>query len=140
MKLGLLDDDEEIQDRTDRAYWEGRVAAETLQIADKLLVIAKQFDRDLELKYNKFYIGLAKNGISSNSLIFRPKKSFMRFEPKLKRSPELEERIERAGLDLMDYDAKWGRYRIRLQASDMQDHHELLTDLVREASRGDSED
>jgi hypothetical protein len=134
MTLGLVGDDEEVQETTDRNYWEARGSKKTVAMADKLLEIAKQFDAALELKYNKFYIGLAKDGNPSNFLIFRPKKSFVRFEPKLKRSPELEERLEQAGLDLMDYDTRWGRYRIRLQPTDVEKHADLLTDLIREAS------
>ncbi|MCK0538479.1 hypothetical protein [Alcanivorax quisquiliarum] len=138
MTLGLVDDDEEVQETTDRAYWESRGSKKTVQMADKILEIAQRFDSALELKYNKFYIGLAKQGIPSNFLVFRPKKNFMRFEPRLKRSPELEERLEQAGLDLMDYDSRWGRYRIRLQASDLDKHEELFTELIELASKNGS--
>lgn len=138
MTLGLVDDDEEVQETTDRAYWESRGSKKTVHMADKILEIAKKFDSALELKYNKFYIGLAKQGIPSNFLVFRPKKNFMRFEPRLKRSPELEERLEQAGLDLMDYDSRWGRYRIRLQASDLDKHEELFTELIELASKNGS--
>lgn len=138
MTLGLVDDDEEVQETTDRAYWESRGSKKTVHMADKILEIAKKFDGALELKYNKFYIGLAKQGIPSNFLVFRPKKNFMRFEPRLKRSPELEERLEQAGLDLMDYDSRWGRYRIRLQASDLDKHEELFTELIELASKNGS--
>lgn len=134
MTLGLVGDDEEVQETTDRNYWEARGSKKTVAMADKLLEVARRFDPALDLKYNKFYIGLAKDGNPSNFLIFRPKKSFVRFEPKLKRSPELEERLEQAGLDLMDYDTRWGRYRIRLQPTDVEKHADLLTELIREAS------
>jgi hypothetical protein len=134
MTLGLVDEDEEVQETTDRAYWESRGSRKTVEMADKILKIAQRFDSALELKYNKFYIGLAKQGIPSNFLVFRPKKNFMRFEARLQRAPELEERLELAGLDLMDYDSRWGRYRIRLQASDIDKHEELLAELISKAS------
>ncbi len=139
MTLGLVDEEEEAQEATDRTYWESQGSPRTVQMADRLLEIARQFDPTLSLKYNKFYIGLATNGLPNNFAIFRPKKSFIRFEPRLKRSKEIEDRLEQAGLDLLDYDARWGRYRIKLQATDIDAHSELLTDLMRQASGNGAE-
>jgi hypothetical protein len=62
MKLGLVGEDEEVQEVTDRAYWEKRGSKATLEITDSLLNMLKAIDPTLSLKYNKFYIGLAKNG------------------------------------------------------------------------------
>jgi hypothetical protein len=133
MSLGLVDEDEDEHDVADRAYWENRGSKKTIEMADKLLEIAKQFDSSLELKYTKFYIGLAKDGQPSNFLIFRPKKGFIRFEPRLKSSSETQEKLETAGLDVMDYDSRSGRYRIRLQPGEIKKHKDILTDVVREA-------
>jgi hypothetical protein len=120
MALGLVDEDEEVQEATDRTYWEQRGSKKTVAMADELLELARNHDKALELKYNKFYIGLAKDGQPSNFVIFRPKKGFLRFEPRLKSSPETQESLESAGLDVMDYDSRWGRYRIRLQPGDVE--------------------
>jgi hypothetical protein len=133
MSLGLVDEDEEIQEVTDRAYWESRGSKKTVAMADEFLGIAKQFDGALELKYNKFYIGMAKNGQPSNLFIVRPKKGFIRFEPRLKSSTETTERLESAGLDVMDYDSRWGRYRIRLKPGEIEEHKEILTEVIKEA-------
>src|SRR5438477_4003691 len=56
---GLVDEDEEVQEVTDRGYWESRGTKATLAMVDQLLNIIHEFDPTLELKYNKFYIGLA---------------------------------------------------------------------------------
>lgn len=133
LPLGLVDEDEEIQEVTDRAYWERRGTKATVGMADELLEIIKAFDSELELKYNKFYIGLAKNGQPNNFVVFRPQKNSLRLEPRLKREDEMEERLEAAGLDVMDYDKKWGRYRIRLSKGDIKKHSEFLTNLLRSA-------
>src|SRR3989441_8980621 len=60
MRLGLVDEDEEVQAVTDRSYWEVRASKHTLAMADEMLEVVRALDPDLELKYNKFYIGLAK--------------------------------------------------------------------------------
>ena len=102
-------------------------------MADEFLEIARTFDPDLELKYNKFYIGLAKNGHPRNFVVFRPKKGFIRFEPRLKNVAETQERLESAGLDVMDYDSRCARYRIRLQPGDIEKHKDVLSEVIAEA-------
>lgn len=137
LSLGLVDDDEEVQEPTDRSYWVSRGSEKTVAMADELLEMAKSHDPDLDLKYNKFYIGLAKAGQPRNFVIFRPKKGFMRFEPRLKNAVETQERLEAEGLDVMDYDSRWGRYRIRLQPGDVVKHQQVLADVIREAYEQD---
>jgi hypothetical protein len=133
MALGLVDEDEEVQEATDRTYWEQRGSKKTVAIADELLELARSHDKALELKYNKFYIGLAKDGQPNNFVVFRPKKGFLRFEPRLKSSSETQEFLESAGLDVMDYDSRWSRYRIRLQPGDVEKNKKTLTDVIARA-------
>lgn len=133
MTLGLVDEDEETHEVTDRAYWTNRSTAKTVAMADEVLALVKQFDPLLELKYNKFYIGLSKNGQPFNVVTIRPKKGFIRFEPRLVMTPETQERIEGAGLDVMDYDSRWKRFRIRLKPGDVAKHKDVLMGLIKEA-------
>jgi hypothetical protein len=130
MRLGLVDDDEEVQEVTDRGYWEKRSGKTAMELTDTLLGIVQSVDPGLSLKYNKFYIGLAKNGQPNNFVIFRPKRDFVRFEPRLSRSEETQSSLDAAGLDAMDYDVRWGRYRIRLGKGDLPKHEKLLRDLI----------
>ncbi len=132
-RLGSEEEDE-VKEVTDRSYWEKRGTPETVILADKLLNIVKEFDNEYELKYNKFYIGLAKNGQPDNFVIFRPKKTKTTMELRLEETEETDELIEQAGLDLMDYDMKWGRYRIRVSNRDLVDNKELISKLLKMAS------
>ncbi len=133
LSLGLDNEDEEVQAVTDRAYWENRGTSETVRMADGLLMFIKNFDPGFELKYNKFYIGLAKDGQPNNFISFRPKKKHLNISVRLKQSDEIQNDLEQAGLDLMDYQKRWGQYRIRLSKSDISEHHELLTRIFRMA-------
>ncbi len=133
MSYGFIEEDEEVEETTDRVYWENRGSKKTVIMADQLLEIARKFDNQLELKYNKFYIGLAKKGQPQNFVIFRPKKGFMRFEPRLENSSDVQELLEKAGLDIMDYDIRRGRYRIRLQPSDIENNTNILTTIIEKA-------
>jgi hypothetical protein len=135
VQLGLVDEDEEVHEATDRTYWETRGSKTTVAMADELLEILKELDPALELKYNKFYIGLARQGLADNFVIFRPQKNSMRVEPRLKKNEEIEQKIEAAGLDVMDYDIRWSRYRIRLGKGDARKHAEILRELFSAAHK-----
>lgn len=130
LPLGLVEEDEEVQQPVDRAYWETKATKGTVAMADELLEFIRAFDPDLEMKYNKYYIGLAKGGRARNFAIFKPKKSNVRLEMRLERSEELEQRLDEAGLDVMEYDRRSGRYRIRLAKPDIKKHQELLAELL----------
>ena len=132
MTLGVIDEEEE-QEVADRSYWEKRGTKSTVAMADELLNLINEFDPNLDLKYNKFYIGLVKDGQANNFAIFRPQKNGLRLEVRIKRSEDLEERLDEAGLDLMDYDSKWGRYRIRLSKKDLKEKEEILKELLKMA-------
>jgi hypothetical protein len=135
-RFGLVDEDEEVQEFTDRAYWEARGSKATVAMADEVLKLVAEFAPGLELKYNKFYIGLATNGIPNNFLIFRPQKSALRLEVRLPPSPETEAMLETAGLDVMDYDKRWGRYRLRLTKGEVVKFTEVLSALSQQAFAG----
>lgn len=130
--LGLVDE-EETQEVADRSYWEKRGTKATVAMADQLLDYIKSFDPNFELKYNKFYIGLAKDGQPNNFAIFRPQKNGIRLEVRLKKSDDFEENLNDLGLDLMDYDTKWERYRIRLSKDDITKHEAFLKTFLQES-------
>ena len=132
-RLGLVGEDEEVSEVTDRAFWEKRASKLTLEMTDDLAAMVKEIAPDLSLKYNKFYIGLVMNGQPSNFVIFRPKRDWMRIEPRLDRSEEVQAKLEESGLDVMEYDSRWGRYRIRLAKGDVKKHEVLLRELLKKA-------
>jgi len=133
VRLGMLEEDEEVQEATDRAYWEKRGSKATLAMADQMLTMLQSLDKDLAFKYNKFYIGLVKQGQPNNFVIFCPKKDWLRFEARLERSDEIQAKLDEAGLDIMEYDPRWGSYRIRLVKADLAKHELLLMELLKAA-------
>jgi predicted transport protein len=128
---GLVDEDEDAEAvPTDRAYWENQATKATVALADELLQIAKQFDPTLELKYNKFYIGLSRDGQPFNFVTFRPKKNQLRLELKLPETDDLNTKIENSGIETLDYDERWGRYRLRLTKNDVKNKAEIIRELM----------
>jgi predicted transport protein len=134
MTRGLVDEDEDAASApTDRIYWEKRATKTTVALVDRMLVLLQSLDSSLKLKYNKFYIGLDKGGQAYNFVSFRPRKSQLNFELKLPQSDALDTEIEKAGLDVLEYNKRWGLYRLRLSEEDITKNSQVLTDLPRQA-------
>jgi len=134
-RLGLAPDEEEDQEVTDRTYWEKQSSKTTVDMADEVLQVLKTLDPELALKYNKFYISLSKNNKPFNFVIFRPKKASLGVEPKLKKAEEIEIMLDTAGLDVLEYDTRNHRYRIRFSKEEIQKHQRLLKEIVGRAYR-----
>ena len=127
---GPVDEDEDAKAApTDRAYWEKRSAKSTVSLADQMLEVLKLFDSSLSLKYNKFYIGIDKDGQPFNFVSFRPQKNQMILELKLAKSDELDLMMEESGLDTLEYNKREERYRLRLTKKDVTTKSEVLKKL-----------
>ena len=61
---------------TDRKYWEKRSNLEMLSLVDSMKTSLEKFFPNIELNYNKYYIGLKRDGVSDNFISFRPFKQF----------------------------------------------------------------
>lgn len=118
-------DEEDEYEITDRNYWENRSTKKIMKDVDAIFADLGQYTAGYELKYNKFYVGLAKDGIAKNFISFKPKKSFLHFIFKTNESPELSQKIEDAGLDVT-YESRWRQYRVKLQNFDDYKKHEAL--------------
>ncbi|AYE53512.1 hypothetical protein OEA_27990 (plasmid) [Priestia megaterium NCT-2] len=130
------DEEPELQLSVDRSYWEDKATKETVTLADKLLaVIHEHIDKNINLKYNKFYIGLERMGLINNFITFKPRKMNIIIQPKLERSSDYDTMIENTGLDFLDYDARGGRYRIKLTKNDIESHEEFLVQLFKAADK-----
>ena len=133
--FGLVDEDEETQEPADRAYWENRGSKATVTMADELLALVQEFNPRLQLNYTKSYIGLAIDGRPNNFLLFFPKKDQIRIQPRMTKSTELEEAAEIAGVDVMDYRARYARYRLRLQKGEVQKQADILRKFLEASYR-----
>lgn len=133
MPLGLVEEDEEVQEVTDRDYWLKRGTQATVKMADDILSLINSFKPGYELKYNKFYIGLARDGQANNFAIFRPKKNFLGIEMKLPKTEETDQLIEQQELDDMGYDSRYGNYRLRLNKGEISKKESTLLTLLQKA-------
>ena len=132
-QLGLVDDDEEVAEVTNRDYWLKRGTPKTVAMADKLLSYIHEFDPDAELNYNKFYIGLKINSRSKNYAIFRPKKNFIGLEIKMPQTEENDEIINQAEIANLDYLKRYGYYRLSIYERDLEAKSDFIKKLLLDA-------
>lgn len=131
---GLVNEDEEAESApTDRNDWEQKGTKNTVAIVDRLLQLIHTFDNSFELRYNKHYIGLTKNHQPLNFVRFAPKKQTTNLRISLQNSDDINQRLNSAGIDLLEYDARYSAYRLSLRKEDVEKNESLLTDLMRAA-------
>lgn len=120
---------------TDRAYWLSRSNERNLKIVDELFETFKDLSdeaRKYNLNYNKFYIGIAKNGISNNFVSFRPQKQFTHIHIKRERTSEYAEALSNSNLE---YQYKDKFYRISIVKDNLknQEDMELIKIMMNDA-------
>lgn len=134
MTRGPVDVDEDAEAApTDRAYWERAATKATVSLVDELMPLVAQLDPELKPNYNKFYIGLMREGVAFNFLLFRPKKKLLKVDTRLPQSEDTTSLIEGAGFDLLDYDSRYTSYRIQLTRADVEQKRDVLSLLFRQA-------
>jgi len=131
MILGPVDEDEQVE-AVGRDYWEKRASKDILGVADKILRLIHTFNKSYQLNYNKFHIGLLKDGKANNFVLLHPRKSSLRIGLRMSKDSEKEDKIDELGLDPIDY-TKSGRYRIRLSSKDVDTHKDYLIELLKGA-------
>ena len=131
--LGLVDEDEEVAEITDRDYWLKRGSPKTVSMADKILSFVIEFDPTAELNYNKFYVGLKIDGRAKNYAIIRPKKDFLGLSIKIPETEENDALLNSAELITYEYDRRWGAYRLKIKENDLKEKADTIKKLLLDA-------
>jgi hypothetical protein len=132
LSLGLEDDDEK-PEPTDRSYWIGQSSEETILLVDQMLQLIKGFAPEYELKYNKYYIGLAKNKRANNFVGFVAKRKHLIVSLKIKYSDDVQKMLDDASLEVLAYDKQWNQFRFRLTKADFEASKNSLVELMKVA-------
>jgi hypothetical protein len=113
-----------------------RVGTEaSVAVADQILALVNEITPGMALKYNKHYVGLTRDGIVDNFLAFRPRRESAIVDFRIPRGDEITALIDDSGVDSLEYDKRYGQYRLRLTTKDVTAHRDLLLELVRRASK-----
>ena len=127
------DEEEEIGETVDRAWWEKSATKDTVKMTDMLLIYISGFANGFSLKYNKHYIGLTQNETAKNFATFRPRKSVLQLSIKLKRNEEIDEIVNNSDLEQLAYDNQWKEYRFRIRQEDLISSKDVIVDLLKRA-------
>ena len=131
---GFVDEDEEVAQTTDRAYWVEKKGKKSIELADKVLTICSDFLPDSsEFNYTKGYMGFWIDDRATNFAVCRPQRSVLRLDIKLPRNDENDQLIDEAELDCLEYESRWGNYRIRVTEEDITRKKDALAHLLRKA-------
>ena len=132
-RLTLGGDEDEVNEITDRNYWENRSTPKIMKYVDEIFKGFGELVEGYELKYNKFYIGMFKEGLVKNFIEFKPKKSFLYLIFKGTEDSEKINKIERTGLEV-SYESRWREYKIRLNnIEEYRKNKEFICDLAKES-------
>jgi hypothetical protein len=124
---------------TDRLYWESKANSASLKLADRFVELAKEKDSTLLPKYNKYYIGLARNGIADNFFSLKPKKNWIIFQPKIAPNIELNQKLDDAGLHVLAYERRFNHYKIRISEAELTEHIDLIREIISMAFEPESD-
>jgi len=127
---GLVDEDEEIAQPTDRSYWERRSSKKSMDLMDNLMKIVNEVEPTAIPKYNKHYVGLSVDGSPLNFISFGPRKANVMMTFRLPKTEEYDQLIEDSGLDTLEYVTRWRQYRIRIESAITEEQKSTLVELV----------
>lgn len=131
--LGTEEEDEPEEPR-DRNYWETKAPRATLELTDDILErVIHDVEPGVVLKYNKRYIGLARDGVVSNFVSLQPRREHVIAQFKIDRSDEIDQLLQETGIEVLAYKARGRLYRMQLTRSDLEGNLQFLRDLARRA-------
>jgi predicted transport protein len=129
MSRGL--EEEEAEPPADRAYWEQKATRNTVGLIDQLAHMLKQLDPALLLKYNKFYIGLSRDGQPYNVVRFCPTKNHVNMMLSVPQNEDMSQKLEMSGLENVEYNKRWRSYKVPLTTDEVASKADVLRELMK---------
>ncbi len=124
-------DDDDVAEPTDRPFWEKKSNKTQLKLVDEIFNRISDYAPGMELKYNKMYIGLAKDGVAKNFVYFKPHKQFVAFFIKARENKL--DNLDVGDLNI-DYIGRTQQYRVRIKnIHEYDSSKEVLKALIFEA-------
>ena len=132
VRLGTEEEDE--GETVGRPHWERSASSASIQTFDELVELIREAYPGVEPKYNKSFIGLTFDGQVRNFVTFHTRKSpYVLTEFKIPQDEGTTARLDESRLAVVPYDSRYGNYRVKVRQSDLDEHRDLLRDLIRNA-------
>ncbi|MDP8224313.1 MAG: hypothetical protein P9L99_13195 [Candidatus Lernaella stagnicola] len=133
--LGDDEDDDNGGQQVDRKYWEDKGSKKSLKIVDECFDILREIDADIQIKFNKYYIGLTIGGRSVIFVLFRAKKAFARVEVRLVDKAAWKSRLEDENIPVLESAKAKPRLSFQLSTDAARKNRDLLRELFEAAYR-----
>ena len=134
VERGLMDEDESVFEKTDRAYWEQKKASPgMLAIADQVFEMCRSFAPTLLQSYTKNYIGFRLDNHAFNFAVCKAGPRKMHLEINLPKNEEIDAELEKTDWDVLAYNRHFGMYRISLKTADIEADQARLISLLKRA-------
>lgn len=124
------EEDEPGQD-ADYDYWLRKSSPDIMKAVGRAVDLVNTYGLRMQPKYNKYYIGLQRDGLPDNFVELKAQRNKIRMDFRIPRTDELDARIDEWGLNLLRYDKHYKRYCISLTPDDLDTHREELLELTR---------
>lgn len=132
LTLGTVEEDQDVSP-TDRNYWLSKCGKEAMAVCDTIKVDINKFAPGFDLKYNKSYIGMNKDGVTKNFVSMIPRKPNILLYLRIEQNELTSTELQSADIEMLSYDKTWKYYRMKLQNGDYEKNRELLNKLMEKA-------
>lgn len=132
-EFGAEPEEDEPAEQVDRGYWEKKAKPESLAVVESIKALTPTEKGPVRITFNKFHIALGTSGY--NFYWFHPRRAashcHMHIKVGVDQRQEIIERLEEAGIEASNH----GRssIRLRLSVKDVQDHKDLVSEVIRRA-------
>ena len=136
LSLGTEEEDE--GEVFDRASWERQSSSAVLSILDQVTEMIGTVLPGVQPKYNKNYIGLAKPGNSAQNFVtFVPRRQHIIVRFRIAQDDTLSSQLASSRLDVIAYDKRSGRYRVRIDHTVLEDSElrSIIAQLIERAHK-----
>ena len=99
----------------DRNFWLQKVGEDRMVLTSQIFNDLLDSDEGFRMKYNKYYIGVSKDGIVKNFIEFEPQKSGIVLRLKLPKTEDYDKILSSLN---SRYDSQWGRYIFKFTSFD----------------------
>ena len=114
-----------------KEYWEKKASKRSLEMVDELLsTFLKPLSKDLSLKFNKREVIVEKNGVKTNFVRFKPRKSFVNVFVLLEDKSVILKELDNSSID---YEVKDNEIRLRIDKEQVKEYQKILTAMFNKA-------
>ena len=131
--MPIGDEEEDQRQIADKAYWDQHKSQSSIKIINRLLELTKTIRPEATPRYTRSYVSVTLDGRVRNFLLFSDKRSAVGAGFRIPKDEALTKWIDDKGLNLHNYDERYGFYNIRVRESDLEGREEALLELIRKA-------